>query len=439
MSGDAGRDGADVRDDALSESRVGMTAEPSAAQALSAEARAGVGAGVRAEPGERVSAEPGAEPALAAPPSMLESRYRTLLRLLPRGYREVREDEMADTFLAGMRDADPENFDLTLRHGRPDGAEARAVMALALRARWGETVAPERFAVRRAGLRTAVLMVLTALWTVAVAELCWLAWALAFQTVSDGIDLWTSTFGLPVGSWQWFQQWPQLAWLPTLPLVVLGGRVGARWAAACVAVPLLASAANAVRNILDAGPVWPGYLTPVLIDVAVIGGLLALGAARQEDMVRRPVRYLVAAGAAVLALNILPALYSLGALPEPAGDAPYPVWGYIAAVLFTDHAALWCWAALAAALWVVARRPRHGGVPTADLLALSVFAGVAALSRFLASVGALPQLGDVLGRVWTAAVVTQFLLAAAICVVSGILAARRLHRLPPPAYLPCLR
>lgn len=373
------------------------------------------------------------------PPSVLESRYRALLRLLPRGYRTVREDEIVDTFLVGMRDADPENFDLTLKHGRPSGPEARAVVALALRARWGETVAPERFAVRRAGLRSAVMMALTMLWTVAVADVCWLAWALAQPRMTGGIDIWAATFGLPAGTWQWFQQWSQVAWLPTLPLLVFGGRAGARWAAACVALPLIAGASNAVRVIGVAGPVWPGYLAPVLIDLAVAVGLLAVGFARSEGATRRPVRYLVAACVAILALNVLPALLALGALDLPIEGASYSLWTSSTVVLFTDEPALWCWASVIAALWLVARRRHGGAISAANLLALSVFAGAALLYRLLSAFGAWPLAMDGFGEWWNAAVATQFVLAAAICVISGVMAARRLHRLPPPAYLPDLR
>ncbi|SER02656.1 hypothetical protein SAMN05216188_107118 [Lentzea xinjiangensis] len=57
----------------------------------------------------------------------LERRYRTLLRVLPRWYREDREEEMVGIFLAGRGD------DLDLEHGWPGWGETGAVLGLAVR------------------------------------------------------------------------------------------------------------------------------------------------------------------------------------------------------------------------------------------------------------------------------------------------------------------
>jgi hypothetical protein len=260
-----------------------------------------------------------------------------------------------------------------------------------------------------------------------VATTCWWAWSLAHPEVylDTGFDPWFALFGLRVGSWAWMQQWSLVAWLPTLPLVVFGGRMGARWAAACAALPVFVSVATAVRQMADAGPVWPGYLAPALIDAVVLGGLVTLGAVTVREPAHRPVRFLVAACAAVLALNLPSALYYLGASSLVIGPSVF---------LLTDEPAQWCWAAVIAALWLVARRVRLGTVRTSNLLALSVFAGVAALYRFAASVAALPRLDVGLGPTWTAAIIAQFVLAGAICVLSGVMSARHLNRMPGRRY-----
>lgn len=371
---------------------------------------------------------PGDDPAASAgglqsAPSTLERRYRLLLRLLPRSYRAAREDEMVGTFLTAMHDADPEDFDLTLKHGRPSGVEIRSVVALAARSRWGATVAPERFAVRRTGLQSALLMALTVLWALAAADVCWWAWSLAHPTVyaGTGFDPWSALFGHPVGSWAWIQHWSIVAWLPALPLTVLGGRTGMRWAAACAVLPLLVDTAHAIRAVTNTSPFWPAYLAPALIDAVVIGGLLAMSAARSDRATRRPLRYLVAACAAGSALAVPAVFYILGSMGPWSGPAMF---------LFTDASALWCWVAVIAALRVLARGLRHAAVPTASLVALSVFAGAATVGRFLSVASTLPGLDPGLGSAWTVAVVTQLVLGAAICVISGAASSRRLHRLP---------
>ena len=61
--------------------------------------------------------------------SNLERRYRTLLRVLPRWYREDREEEMVGIFLADRTD------ELDLEHSWPGWGETWAVLGLATRTR----------------------------------------------------------------------------------------------------------------------------------------------------------------------------------------------------------------------------------------------------------------------------------------------------------------
>jgi hypothetical protein len=59
--------------------------------------------------------------------SNLERRYRRLLRVLPKWYRQDREEEMVGLFLADRSD------DLDLEHGWPGWGEAAAMLGLAVR------------------------------------------------------------------------------------------------------------------------------------------------------------------------------------------------------------------------------------------------------------------------------------------------------------------
>ncbi|PRY34739.1 hypothetical protein [Umezawaea tangerina] len=70
--------------------------------------------------------------------SNLENRYRRLLRVLPRWYRDEREEEMVGLFLADRTD------DLDLEHGRPGWGETGATLALAVRTRLAASAAPDR-------------------------------------------------------------------------------------------------------------------------------------------------------------------------------------------------------------------------------------------------------------------------------------------------------
>ncbi|MFC3893967.1 hypothetical protein ACFOWZ_21020 [Lentzea rhizosphaerae] len=68
--------------------------------------------------------------------SNLERRYRLLLKVLPRWYREDREEEMVGLFLADRTD------ELDLEHSWPGWGETGAMLALAIRTRFAASGAP---------------------------------------------------------------------------------------------------------------------------------------------------------------------------------------------------------------------------------------------------------------------------------------------------------
>ncbi|MCS0602646.1 hypothetical protein NX794_15715 [Streptomyces sp. LP11] len=71
--------------------------------------------------------------------TLLETRYRAVLRLLPASYRREREEEMVETYLGDL-DRDTQD------QSRPTLAEVASVAALALRTRLGGPGAPFRYA-----------------------------------------------------------------------------------------------------------------------------------------------------------------------------------------------------------------------------------------------------------------------------------------------------
>jgi hypothetical protein len=83
--------------------------------------------------------------------SLLEQRYRTVLRMLPSSYRARREEEMVDTYL---EDFDEEELDEL----RPSLGEVRSIAALAVRARMGSAGAPARYALAGSAVRLFALL-----------------------------------------------------------------------------------------------------------------------------------------------------------------------------------------------------------------------------------------------------------------------------------------
>lgn len=204
-----------------------------------------------------------------APPSVLESRYRTLLRILPRGYRSLREEEMVAAFLASMYDEDPENFDLTSKHGRPSFAEVRSIAALAVLTRWGRDVAPERFAARATAARHVLLIAIAVMWTLAAlptvgTALVWW-WPAADPTGESARIL----FGAPRSAWRLVESWGFLGWLPSLPAAIWGNRRIRQAAAAFAGVPTAVHAYHLLA--------WPAG-SAATMTVSLIGFALSIAA-----------------------------------------------------------------------------------------------------------------------------------------------------------------
>lgn len=82
--------------------------------------------------------------------TLLEARYRTVLRLLPSYYREAREEEMVEVYLW---DVDQETQD----QSRPTLGEVASIAALAVRSRLAATGAPRRYALFGSAVRNFAL------------------------------------------------------------------------------------------------------------------------------------------------------------------------------------------------------------------------------------------------------------------------------------------
>ncbi|MFF4035006.1 hypothetical protein ACFYZ2_35610 [Streptomyces sviceus] len=103
--------------------------------------------------------------------TLLESRYRAVLRLLPAYYRREREEEMVETYLW---DVDQE----TQEQSRPTLGEVASIVALAVRSRLGAGGAPRRYAVLGSAVRLfALFAVLLQAASAVVDRVLGLTWA----------------------------------------------------------------------------------------------------------------------------------------------------------------------------------------------------------------------------------------------------------------------
>ncbi|GAU65903.1 hypothetical protein SSP35_02_02720 [Streptomyces sp. NBRC 110611] len=126
--------------------------------------------------------------------TLLETRYRAVLRLLPAYYRRAREDEMVETYLW---DIDQETAD----QSRPTVGEVASVAALAVRSRLAAAGAPRPYALLGAAAR---LFVLFAVLLQAAAAVVDRVLALAWASTGDATrwEMFASGFtghGLPTG------------------------------------------------------------------------------------------------------------------------------------------------------------------------------------------------------------------------------------------------
>jgi len=92
----------------------------------------------------------------------LEQRYRRVLRLLPRYYRDQWEEDMVAAFLDGWLTGDPDEDSVTMEYDRPTRGEIVSVIGLAARLRLGGTGAPRRYFAWGQAVRNAVLGVMLA-------------------------------------------------------------------------------------------------------------------------------------------------------------------------------------------------------------------------------------------------------------------------------------
>jgi len=157
--------------------------------------------------------------------SLLEQRYRMVLRLLPTAYRERWGDDMMATFLEGAYESTPDDPEL-VEMGRPTWGEIRAVVGLSIRLRLGGAEAPARPRLWGDAVRQFALLALVAFASVAIVGpvVALLARAGAFDPV------------VTPGTWEKAAQMLGLLWVAPLFLVLFGQFRAARGVASAAVV-----------------------------------------------------------------------------------------------------------------------------------------------------------------------------------------------------------
>lgn len=365
------------------------------------------------------SPEPAADSrmAMGAPaPSPLERRYRRLLRVLPAGYREVREPEMVDAFLLSRTTPDRDLADLDSTAGYPDLAEVASVVRLAVRLRWTSPVAPTRYrawadAAHRYALAACLLLAAPAV--LGIEATIWTAVVHPEAFRPQG------ALGGPVhldgGLWSTVGRNAPLLWIVVFVLAVLHRASAAQTVAAVAAVLGLA------RAVMTPGVTGPW--APVWVDAALaVGATLALGAGHRRPappLTRRPWGWAAAAG--LLAVQAVFVSYALA----PTA----PVWNSL------DQGTLLLVIGAATAVAVVGPDRLSDVQRVAAPTALALLAGALTavrgadvlLYRSAFAAGAVPA-GPL------AAAVTELVLLLAMTAVAAGVAAARFRSLPVVSY-----
>jgi hypothetical protein len=325
--------------------------------------------------------------------SALETRYRTLLRVLPADYRAAWGDEMVATFLDSMATDDPDRAEYLADFGRPSWPEVASVLALAVRLRLGGA----RGAAWRDAARVVALLGVLAhasLAVVGLGNLLWLAGKIPGLTP-------------PQGPWlaHALSRWPvTLLALSSVPayFALLRGRLGAARVLAVLGASSVVVSAGA--DLLAGRPHQVSQWFAALLALGPVAGLWAFPARveRPPWLAAFPVGVAVAVG-----------WYLLGQWE--------PLWPLL------DWAAVCCTTVVGGALAYLAavalRRVRLSG---AWLLALGLFGAAVLAQRMLTLVDQVDTKPEELHAPVILAGLAEVGVTLAVGVLFGILANRAL-------------
>ncbi|MBN9607942.1 MAG: hypothetical protein BGO26_06400 [Actinobacteria bacterium 69-20] len=344
-------------------------------------------------------------------PSGLEERYRRLLRVLPRPYRVIREEEMVDVFLQERVDADPDSADLTLKFGVPGPAESWSVLQLAMRARFATT--PERARAQAQAVRVATLGGLVVLAVQAI-DTAWARLLLSeFPMYRFAQDFGPAASWSATPGWVVVQEWLPAAWIVVLLAALIGQRALGQLVGAATIVATLVIAAVSGMPVADS-PLM------LILKACLVAGLAAV--ASHAPPARRGL-WITAATTGAFAVA---AMTTIAWFWPPARD----VIGWVFANVIGTGAGFWCMAAAAAAFALLVLRSLKVAIPTGVILGVCVFSTVALLTRVESLITwlSVPPASGARAAITPAA--AQLIIVAAITLTAAIIGTTRYRRLP---------
>ncbi|MEV5479726.1 MULTISPECIES: hypothetical protein [Streptomyces] len=249
--------------------------------------------------------------------TLLEQRYRTVLRLLPSYYRTEREEEMVEAYLHGIDERNRDEL-------RPAWGEVASIAALALRTRMGAAGAPARYATLGAVVRLfALLSVLLQAASGLTGQALFLAWVRGAPARDREMVLTGFTgHGAPAGLYEVVRWLLPLAWTVAYLALLRDHRRTTFAFAALAALPGLASATQYLGGGQDALVVSFSLTTAVFSWLTVLA--LCCGFHRDAPPARLPLASpgLVLLGTCVL-MGASTVVWPGGADPEWAGGAAF--------------------------------------------------------------------------------------------------------------------
>ncbi|MFF3768607.1 hypothetical protein ACFYYR_31645 [Streptomyces sp. NPDC001922] len=182
--------------------------------------------------------------------TLLEERFRALLRVLPAYYRQEREEEMVDTFLSEREPLDEE-----ASLGRPGAREVAGVLALAVRSRLAGPAAPPRYAAYGRVARLVAFLGVVALSSATLLYLLTDVATLLAGAPEERRGVLDSLTGRgSVGLWSLAASWLPLGWVGACAALLAG-----RWrlAGVCSMVAFVPGLLSAAEDLSLGGAPFP--------------------------------------------------------------------------------------------------------------------------------------------------------------------------------------